>query len=335
MSRTLFGYGMRILNKDKISVSVIIPVYNAEESLPELITTLSRVLKDRYTYEMIAVNDASADKSLTVLRQLGEKNPHLFIIDLAKNSGQENAILAGLKFVRYENIVCIDDDLQHDPADIPSLLECLHSRELDIVFARFSETSNSTFRRMGTWLNDRMMNFVIEKPKGLMLTSFLAMRRFVADQVIEYSGPFPYLAGQYLSITQRVGNIDLIHHPRRFQSSNYNFRKLVKLWISGLVSFGLAPLRLMFSFSILLFLFALGSVILLIINRLVYGNLVPIGWTTMMIVILILSSVQMFGLGLLGEYIGRVLMTATRYPRYSIRTLYNFKKTDKKGNSPK
>jgi undecaprenyl-phosphate 4-deoxy-4-formamido-L-arabinose transferase len=317
---------MSMLSKDRNGVSIIIPVYNAEQSLPGLIEGIARTMDG--VYEIIAVNDYSRDTSLRVLRELASRYSCLRIVDLAKNVGQENAITAGFSMIRYDRVVCMDDDLQHDPADIPKLLAALEEQDLDLVFARFTEIGNGPLRRMGTWLNDVMMNVTVRKPRGLAVSSFLAMRRFVADQAAEYAGPHPYLAGQYFCLTDHVGNVDLVQHLRPFQQSNYRLPKLLGMWVSGLVRFSLAPLRLLLWIGLALLMVVGILTITLIINRLKYGNQVPLGWTSLMIVVLLIASFQMLALGLMGEYIGRALMTATRYPRYCIRSRYNFDGSD-------
>jgi polyisoprenyl-phosphate glycosyltransferase len=312
---------MSMLSKNNKGISIVIPVYNAEKSLPGLIEGITKAMDG--VYEIVAVNDCSRDASLHVLRELATRYSCLRIVDLAKNVGQENAITAGFSIINYDRVVCMDDDLQHDPADIPKLLAALEEQDLDLVFARFTETRNGPLRRLGTWLNDIMMNVTVKKPKGLAMSSFLAMRRFVADQAAEYAGPHPYLAGQYFCLTDRVGNVDLVQHPRTFQQSNYSLPKLFGTWVSGLLRFSLAPLRLLFWIGLLLLMVVSILTILLIVNRLKYGDLVPLGWTSLMIVVLLIAAIQMLALGLMGEYIGRALMTATRYPRYCIRNRYN------------
>ena len=308
-------------------VSLVIPVYNSHAGLPGLIEQIAAALDGRFEYEVIAVNDASRDRSLEVLTGLSTRYRRLRIIDLAKNCGQENAILVGLAHVRYDAVVCMDDDLQHDPADIPAMLAALKERQLDIVFARFTQSGNGGLRNLGTRLNDVMISLVIGKPRGVELSSFLAMRRFLADKAVEYCGPQPYLAGQYLCATDRVGNVDLVQHAPRYRPSNYTFSKLLGVWVSGLVNFSLAPLRFLLWCGGSLLVAALALVVVVIINRLRYGDQVPMGWTTLMIAVLTMASFQMFALGLLGEYLGRVLMTTTRYPRHCIRALHNFEDT--------
>jgi polyisoprenyl-phosphate glycosyltransferase len=312
---------MPILSKDRNGVSIVVPVYNAEDSLPSLIERIAETMGG--DYEIVAVNDHSRDASLHVLCDLAKRYSSLRVVDLAKNVGQENAIMAGFSMIRYNRVVCMDDDLQHDPADIPKLLAALDEQDLDLVFARFTTMGNGSLRRMGTWLNDVMMNMAVRKPRGLAVSSFLAMRRYVADQASEYAGPHPYLAGQYFSLTDRVGNVDLVQHPRQFRQSNYNLSKLFGMWVSGLVNFSLAPLRFLLWIGLFLLMVAGISIIALIVNRIKYGDQVPLGWTTLMIMVLLISSLQMLALGLMGEYLGRVLMTATRYPRYCIRTRCN------------
>lgn len=326
---------MSMPNENRTGISIVIPVYNSRASLPGLVEQIAKTLDGRCGYEIIAVNDSSGDDSLDVLRGLAERYRHLRIMDLAKNCGQENAILAGLCHVRYEYIVCMDDDLQHDPADIPLMVAALTERNLDIVFARFTQSGNGPIRKLGTWMNELMTNMVIRKPRDVELSSFLVMRRFLAEKVTEYCGPHPYLAGQYLCLTNRVGNLDLVQHPSRYRRSNYNFSKLLGVWVSGLVNFSLAPLRFLLWCGGSLLVVAIGLVVVLVVNRLRYGGQVPMGWTTLMIVVLTLASFQMFALGLMGEYLGRVLMTTTRYPRHCVRALYNFEDKAGAGQSGK
>ena len=134
---------MQTLDKLGPGVSVVVPVYNSGAGLPELVERIVRELEGRGDYEIIAVNDGSRDDSLAVLLKLASRYPRLRVIDLAKNAGQENAILAGFSILRYGYVVCMDDDLQHDPADIPRMLDVLIEKDLDIVFARFVQSGNA------------------------------------------------------------------------------------------------------------------------------------------------------------------------------------------------
>jgi glycosyltransferase involved in cell wall biosynthesis len=310
-------------------VSIIVPVYNAEESLPELVAGIVEAMNGEF--EIVAVNDHSRDASLSVLHKLATRHKCLCVLDLAKNVGQENAIMAGFSTIQYDRVVCMDDDLQHDPKDIPLLLAALDQQDVDLVFARFTVMGNGPLRRIGTWLNDVMMNIAVRKPRGVAVSSFLAMRRYVADQASEFAGPYPFLAGQYFSLTDRIGNVDLIQHPRPYQHSNYSLSKLCGVWMSGLVNFSLVPLRFLLWIGLSLLIVGGGSIIALIVNRLRYGDQVPLGWTSLMIVVVLLASFQMLALGLMGEYIGRVLMTTTRCPRYCIRSRYNVEGNTTKG----
>jgi glycosyltransferase involved in cell wall biosynthesis len=158
---------MSMLSKNNKGISIVIPVYNAEKSLPGLIDGIAEAMDGEY--EIVAVNDCSRDASLRVLRELAIRYSCLRIVDLAKNVGQENAITAGFSIINYDRVVCMDDDLQHDPADIPKLLAALEVQNLDLVFARFTEMRNGPLRRLGTWLNDVMMNVTVKKPKGLAM----------------------------------------------------------------------------------------------------------------------------------------------------------------------
>jgi polyisoprenyl-phosphate glycosyltransferase len=303
------------------NVSVVIPVYRGAESLPILIPRLVDVLGQQgYTFEIICVHDCGPDDSLRVLSKLAEQHAQLKVVALSRNFGQENAILAGFRYVQYDTVVCMDEDLQHDPADVPKLVAELWEKDLDVVFAKFTEKQRSFSRRFGTWFNDYMMRKAINKPEGLALTSFLVLRRFIVDSIQDYAGPYPYLAGLYLTYSSAVGNLELTEHERPHGESSYNFRKLMGVWLDGLVNFSILPLRLVFFGGLLALAFSVVATIVLMINRVLDPNL-PLGWTLVMITIVAFAGVQSLALGLLGEYIGRILMIGTRKPAFSVRSV--------------
>ncbi len=302
-------------------VSVVIPVYCGAQSLPILIPRLVEVLEQQgYVFEIICVHDCGPDNSLEVLTALTERHPQLKVVALSRNFGQENAILAGFRYIKYETVVCMDEDLQHDPADVPKLVEELWQKNLDVVFAKFNERSRSLSRRFGTAFNDYMMRKTIQKPEGLGLSSFLALRRFIIDNIQDYAGPYPYLAGRYLTYSSAVGNIELPEHARPHGESSYNLTKLFGVWVNGLVNFSILPLRLLFAAGLITLMLSLIATGALVVNRLTDPNL-PLGWTMVMITIVALTGVQSLALGLLGEYIGRILMIGTRKPAFAVRTV--------------
>jgi polyisoprenyl-phosphate glycosyltransferase len=303
------------------SVSVVIPVYRGAESLPILIPRLVDVLQQQgYLFEVICVHDCGPDDSLRVLCQLAEQYRQLKVVGLSRNFGQENAILAGFRFVRYEIVVCMDEDLQHDPADVPKLIAELLHKNLDVVFAKFTDKTRSASRRFGTWFNDYMMRKAIQKPPGLALTSFLALRRFIVDSIQDYAGPYPYLAGLYLTYSSAVGNVELTEHERPHGESSYDFRKLMSVWVNGLVNFSILPLRVVFVGGLVALTLSVIATVVLMINRILDPNL-PLGWTLVMITIVAFAGVQSLALGILGEYIGRILMIGTRKPAFSVRSV--------------
>lgn len=303
------------------NVSVVIPVYRGSESLPILIPRLVEVLQHQgYPFEIVCVHDCGPDDSLQVLLKLAERYAELTVVALSRNFGQENAILAGFRYVKYDVVVCMDEDLQHDPADVPRLVAELVQKNLDVVFAKFTEKNRSVSRRFGTWFNDYMMRKAIQKPKALALTSFLVLRRFIVDSIQEYAGPYPYLAGLYLTYSSAVGNLELTEHERPHGNSSYNFRKLMGVWVNGLVNFSILPLRAVFFGGLLAVAISIIATAVLAINRVLDPNL-PLGWTLVMITIVAFAGVQSLAIGLLGEYIGRILMIGTRKPAFSVRTV--------------
>ena len=301
------------------SVSIVIPAYRGAESLPILIPRLVEVLgRHGYVFEIICVHDCGPDATLEVLKRLAQQYAELKVVALSRNFGQENAILAGFRYVKYETVVCMDEDLQHDPEDVPKLINELWQKDLDVVFAKFTDKKRSASRRFGSWFNDYMMRKAIQKPPGLALTSFLVLRRFIVDSIQDYAGPYPYLAGLYLTYSTAVGNLELTEHERPHGESSYNFRKLVAVWVDGLVNFSILPLRLVFFGGLIALAVSVVATVVLVINRVLDPNL-PLGWTLVMITIVAFAGVQSLALGILGEYIGRILMIGTRRPAFSVR----------------
>jgi len=301
-------------------LSIVIPVYGSEPVLPELIAQLQGVLDKldnlRNNYEVIFICDNSPDKSWSVIQSLSEKYPWVGGISLRMNAGQHNAIMAGLAQARGCVIVTMDDDLQHAPTDIPTLLDEINQGR-DVVYARFKKRKHTFWKIAGSRLNDLVAGYLMRKPKGLYLSPFRAMKAAIRDDILRYQGPYVYVDGLILSVTRNISMVDVDHHDRYAGDSGYSFRKSVSLWLKMATSFSIVPLRIT---SLLgLFFAGLGFflALLLIIQKLTL-NFMPIGWSSLIVTILIIGGVQLLALGMLGEYLGRVLLTLNSKPQYIV-----------------
>lgn len=303
-----------------LALSLVIPVYGSEKVLPELVDRLQAVLDLdpalRGSYEVIFVCDNSPDRSWHVIGQLAAARPWVHGILLRMNAGQHNALMAGFARARGAVVVTMDDDLQHAPSDIPTLLAELASGR-DVVYARFKNRQHAAWKQAGSRFNDLVAGYLMKKPKGLYLSPFRAMRADIVRDILNYRGPYVYVDGLLLSVTRNIGTVEVEHHDRYAGDSGYSLRKSISLWLKMATNFSIVPLRLT-SFAGMFFA-GLGFVlaILLVIQKFTL-NMMPVGWSSLIVTILMIGGVQLVALGMLGEYLGRVLLTLNSRPQYVI-----------------
>lgn len=210
----------------------------------------------------------------------------------------------------------MDDDLQHSPADIPLLLEEL-ARGRDVVYARFKKRQHANWKILGSRINDLVAGYLMQKPKGLYLSPFRAMKSVIRDDILRYHGPYVYVDGLILSVTRNIGTVDVDHHERYAGDSGYSFRKSLSLWLKMATSFSIVPLRITSFLGIVFSGIGFLLAIFLIIQKLTLDRM-PIGWSSLIVTILIVGGVQLLALGMLGEYLGRVLLTLNSRPQFVI-----------------
>lgn len=303
-----------------IAVSVVIPVYGSEKVLEVLVERLQSVFESahnqRVNYEIIFVCDGSPDQSWAVIQSLSSRYSQVHGIALRMNVGQHNALMAGFAAARGEIIVTMDDDLQHAPSDIPLLLQAIE-RGYDVVFARFKKRRHVGWKVAGSHFNDLVAGYLINKPKTLYLSPFRAMKASICKDILRYQGPYVYVDGLILSATCNIGMVEVEHHERYLGDSAYGFKKSVSLWLKMATSFSIVPLRITsfvgLCFSALGFLLA----VLFIVQKFTLDRM-PNGWSSLIVTILIVGGVQLLALGMLGEYLGRVLLTINAKPQYLV-----------------
>ena len=304
-------------NPQPPSLSLVIPVYGSEPVLPELVRRLQAMFDQQGRpsgdYELILVCDCSPDRSWAVIRSLAKQYPWVRGILLRMNAGQHNALMAGFSKARGRVIVTMDDDLQHAPEDIPLLLAEL-AQGRDMVYARFKSRKHAGWKVAGSRLNDLVAGYLMNKPKGLYLSPFRAMTADIRDDILRYQGPYVYVDGLILSVTRNIGTVDVDHHERYAGDSGYSLRKSISLWLKMATNFSIVPLRIT-SFVGLCFA-GVGFVLalVLIIQKLTLDRM-PIGWSSLIVTVLIVGGVQLLALGMLGEYLGRVLLILNSRPQ--------------------
>lgn len=299
-------------------VSVVIPVYNGSASIAAVVSRVMRSLSDR-AYEIILVDDGSADQSVEVCRQLCKHHSQVTLVELSRNFGEHNAVLAGLAHTSGATVAVLDDDAQNPPEELPRMLAMLESQQLDVVYGRYMQRKHSLWRRLGSWFNDRMANLMLGKPPGLYLSSFKVMSRFIVDQVLEYQGPYPYIDGLICRSTRRLGEIDVQHAMRAAGASNYTLVRLLRLWMNMFMGFSILPLRITSLLGLAISALSAVWLLLIIVDKLWISPHVTAGIPTVLACLVLFSGVQLMVLGMVGEYVGRMFLTTNGQPQYIVR----------------
>ena len=305
-----------------LKLSIVVPVYRSEKILAELVEQVRQsidALGLLGRFEILLVNDASTDGSWEVITKLAQRYDYVRGICLQKNFGQHSATMAGLNHARGEIVIIMDDDLQHPPAAIGDLMRAIEDGA-DVCYTRYRGRQHALWKILGSRFNDWVACKLLDKPRGLYLSSFKAMSRALVRQVIKYDGPFTYLDGLILDVTRSINVIDIDHQPRYLGAGNYNLRRSVALWLRMVTNFSVFPLRLatFVGFSMTLLSFLVIAVV--VINKLEHPE-VEAGWTSMVAVFLFFGGVQTFCIGMLGEYLGRAYLKINGKPQYVVRAM--------------
>lgn len=306
-------------------ISFVIPCYNSEQYINHTVKRLQEVIKNslkKYETQIILVNDGSKDKTFKVIEQIAQNTDNVVAIDFTRNFGQHSAIMAGLNKCDGDIVICLDDDGQTPPEEVTKLIDALDN-DTDVVYAKYEEKKHSLFRNLGSTINSMMAHALLGKPKDLYISSFFAMKSYIKDEIITYQNPYPYMEGLVLRATNKIKNIIVNHKEREIGKSQYTFKKLFSLWINGFTNFSVKPLRIAIFFSALFIMIAVIATIVLVINKII-NPAVPMGWTSLIILLLIIGAVITFILGLIGEYVGRIYICINNNPQYVIRKVVKY-----------
>ena len=301
------------------TLSIVIPVYRSEKILPYLVERLFETvtklgLADQF--ELILVNDCSPDNSWKVITELANKHSFVRGVCLRRNFGQHNAVMAGLHHAKGRFVILMDDDLQHPPEAIGEIVLALLGG-VDVCYTHYKDRRHALWKVMGSRFNDLVATILLNKPRGLYLSSFKGMRWEVVQELIKYDGPYAYVDGLILDITQSITSIHIQHQPRHEGESNYNLRRSISLWLKMATSFSVLPLRVAILTGFVLSFVSALIILFLLIEKLHSPDL-PRGWASLIATILFVGGIQTMCLGVMGEYIGRSYLKLNKKPQFLV-----------------
>ena len=304
--------------------SIVIPCYKSSKTIRKVVEMTMQEMDrlDRREYEFVLVDDCSPDDGETMAALMGLVRDYacVKVVELAKNAGQHNAVMAGLNEGSGDVFIAMDDDMQTHPSQLGKLLDEF-DKGYDIVYGYYEHKEHSKFRNFGSYVNYMTVRILLKKPKDLKTSSFWVIRKFVRDYAVEYKSAYTHLQGLFLRTTRNISSVPIQHFKREVGTSNYTLKKLIKLW-SNILGFSIVPLQMAtytgFFFSLIGILAAIGVIVLKFVRPATY-----IGWPSMMATICFFSGLNLMFMGIIGEYVGRIFLGMSKNPQYVVRQVHH------------
>ena len=313
-------------------VSIVIPCYNSEHTIEKVVDLTMEEFDrlDGYECEMVLVNDFSKDKTFEAITRCTQKYSNVIGLNLAKNFGQHAAIMAGLHYVSGDYVVGMDDDLQNHPSQIIQFIEKANEG-YDVVFGVFEQRKFSTMKNITGAISRSLLFKLVDRPKDIQMSSFWLARKFVIDRVVEYEGNSAFIQLLFFRTTANIANITIEHFEREVGTSNYTFKKSMKLFMS-FMNYSMLPLRVATYLGVICAVAGIVGAIIVFINKLITPGM-AVGWSSLMCAMLLLFGIAFLILGIVGEYVGKTLMTSSRTPQFVIRDALNADRAQKSTDS--
>ncbi len=300
--------------------SAIIPVYNSEKIVAETVRqTLKAFEQFDKKCEIVLINDGSKDKSWAAIKALAQKHPEVVAINLLKNYGQHTAVLCGCKYAKGDYLITLDDDLQNPPSEIIHLINKIHEG-YDLVFAKFRTKKHKSYRKLGTKVINYLNEKVFNKPEDITLTNFRIFTRDVAQRIISHRTYHPYIPGLLLMYSSAIANVYTEHESRSVGQSNYSAYKIIKLVARLLFNYSSYPLKLLTSIGIIMALIGFMIGLFYMFKAFFVGTVVP-GWTTLIVLLSFFNGFTIIMIGILGEYITRMMSQISTQQSYQIKEI--------------
>lgn len=300
-----------------MQLSFVIPCYGSENTISDVVTEIKSTIGDKYSYEIILVNDNSPDGVWSVIAKLASEDEKVKGLSLARNFGQHAALMAGYSYCSGEYVISLDDDGQTPVDAVPDLIAKLEEG-YDVVYGSYPKIKQSLFRIFGSKVNELMTEVLIGKPKGLKATSYYIARRFIIEEMLRYKNAYPYVGGLVFRATKNIANVPVQHRERAQGASGYSLRKLLSLWFNGFTAFSEKPLRLATFVGVIVAMIGFIYGIVIVVRKIMIPA-TQLGYSSMMATMLFLGGIIMLLLGVIGEYIGRIYISLNSAPQFVIR----------------
>ncbi|ABD42807.1 glycosyl transferase, family 2 [Methanospirillum hungatei JF-1] len=307
-------------NDDCIQYSIVIPVYNSEKSLEELVNRiLSSMFLITEQFEIILIDDCSYDDSWNLLKKLHQTTNKLKIIHLLKNFGQHNALLCGFSYAKGEYIIVMDDDLQNSPEDIPILIDKIWEG-YSVVFGKYKVKYHSSIENFFSRRYQGFIHHILDIPTDIFISSFVILKRDVVKNMISIKSSYIFLPAlmQKSVPTRKITNVEVTHNPRKYGKSNYNIRKYLSLSLNLIINYSTLPLVMIGLFGIFISLFSLGYGLSIIGRYIIDPSYGVMGWNSLMVALSFLGGTILFSIAIIGEYLRRILMEVSYGQQYVI-----------------
>ena len=299
-------------------ISAVVPVYNSEGTLAELVRRLQTVLASLSdAFEIILVNDGSRDRSWQIVRDLVEAYPTVRGVDLMRNYGQHNALLAGIRAAQHALIVTLDDDLQNPPEEIPALVAKV-AEGYDVVYGAPADEQHGLWRNLASRFTKLALQASMGVETARKVSAFRAFRSQLRNAFADYRSPFLSIDVLLTWGTNRFAAVTVRHAPRSVGTSNYTLRKLITHALNMITGFSTFPLQLASMIGFGFTLFGLAVLAYVLGRFLLQGSSVP-GFPFLASIIVIFSGAQLFALGIIGEYLARMHFRTMEKPTYTVR----------------
>ncbi len=301
------------------TISVIVPVYNSEGSLAELMARLEATLRPLSSQlEVILVNDGSRDRSWQIICQLARQHHSIRGFNLLRNYGQQNALLCGIRMAHNDIIVTLDDDLQHPPEEIPRMLQKL-AEGYDVVYGSPATRRHGLWRNLTASVAKLALQGALRVSGARTVSAFRVFRTQLRDAFANYQSPYVSINVLLTWGTTRFASIPVRHDERKIGASNYNFRKLVTQAVNLITGFSVVPLQIASVVGFLFTSLGIGVLLYVLVRYVLQGASVP-GFTFLASLIAIFSGAQLFALGIIGEYLARMHQRAMERPVFVVRS---------------